>query len=78
VPLKYIKDAYPVQIAEYAMANKIASKPAFNWWVHTVLRIWNRIVAKVKRYWCTTNKFGIRIPKTVKDSLAIHEEMGTG
>ena len=45
---KDIKDgAYPVHIAEYAVANKIANKPAFNWWVHTLLRKRNRIVAKV-------------------------------
>ena len=29
--LKELKDSYPVQIAEYAMANKIANEPAFNW-----------------------------------------------
>ena len=55
VPLKDIHDAYLEQIAGHAMANTIASKPAFNWWVHTALRKWNRIVAKVKRYWCTTH-----------------------
>ena len=49
VLLKDLKDAYSVQIAEYAVANKIANEPAFNWWVHTVLRKRNRIVAKVKR-----------------------------
>ena len=59
VPLKDLKDAYPVQIAEYFVANKIANEPAFNWWVHTVLRKQNRIVAKVKRYSRTTHKFGI-------------------
>jgi hypothetical protein len=31
LPLKDLKDAYPVQIAEYVAANKIASEPAFNW-----------------------------------------------
>jgi hypothetical protein len=50
LPLKDVKDAYPVQMAEYAVANKIANEPAFNWWVNTVLRKRNRIVAKVKRY----------------------------
>ena len=77
VPLKDLKDVYPVQIAEYAVENKIANKPAFNWWVHTVLRKRNRIVAKVKRYWQTTHKFGIRVPKTVEEALAIDEETGT-
>ena len=77
IPLKDLKDSYPVQIAEYAIANKIANEPAFNWWVHTVLRKRNRIVAKVKRYWRTTHKFGIRVPKTVDEALAIDEETGT-
>jgi hypothetical protein len=77
LPLKDLKDAYPVQIAEYAAANKIAHEPAFNWWVHTVLRKRNRIVAKVKRYWRTTHKFGIRVPKTVEEALSIDDETGT-
>ncbi len=46
-------------------------------WVHTVLRKRNRIVAKVKRYWQTTNKFGIRLPKTVAEALAIDDQTGT-
>ena len=71
--LKDLKDSYSIQIAEYAMANRIANEPAFNWWVHTVLRKRNRIVAKVKRYWRMTHKFGIRLPKTVAEALAIDE-----
>ncbi len=78
LPLKDSKDAYPVQIAEYAVASKIANEPAFNWWVHTVLQKRNRIVAKVKRYWQTTHEFGIlRVPKIVKETLAIDDETGT-
>ena len=75
--LKELKDSYPVQIAEHAMANKIANEPAFNWWVHTVLRKRNRIFAKVKRYWRMTHNFGIRLPKTVAEALAIDDETGT-
>jgi hypothetical protein len=76
-PLKDFKDSYPVQIAEYAVANKIANKPAFNWWIHTVLRRQNRVIAKVKCYWQNTHKFGILVPKTVEEALAIDEETGT-
>ena len=77
MPLRDLKDSYPIQIAKYAMANKIANEPAFNWWVHTVLRKRNRIVAKVKRYWQTTHKFAIRLPKTVAEALAINDQTGT-
>ena len=62
LPLKDLKEAQPVQIAEYVAANRIANESALNWWVHTVLQNRNRIVAKVKRYWRTTHKFGIRVP----------------
>jgi hypothetical protein len=48
IKLKDIKDSYPVQVAEYAVTNKIAHKPAFSWWVHHVFRKRNRIISKVK------------------------------
>jgi hypothetical protein len=76
LPLKDLKDAHPVQIAEYAVANKI--EPTFNWWVHTVLQERNRNVAKVKQYWRTTHKkFSRRMHITVEEALAIKKEMGT-
>jgi hypothetical protein len=37
VPLKDMKEAYPVQIAEYAVVNKILEEPAFKWWAQHVL-----------------------------------------
>jgi hypothetical protein len=61
LPLKDLKDTYLVYKAEYTAANKIANEPAFNWWVHTVLQKQNRIVAKVKRFWRTTHKFGTHV-----------------
>jgi hypothetical protein len=38
LPLKDLKGSYPVQVSEYAVANKIAEQPAFAWWVPHVLR----------------------------------------
>jgi hypothetical protein len=78
IKLKDIKDSYPVQVAEYAVTNNIAHEPAFNWWVHDVLRKRNRIISKVKsKYWRTTHKFGIRVPKSVEEALQIDEETNT-
>jgi hypothetical protein len=58
VPLVELKDSNPVELAEYAVANKIDQEPAFRWWVADVLRKRNRIIAKVKkRYWRITHKF---------------------
>ena len=41
-PLKDLKESNPIEVAEYAVANKIAKEPAFIWWAKDVLR---------KRYW---------------------------
>ena len=68
----------PVEAAKYAVANKIDDQPAFAWWVQQVLRKRNRIIKKVKsRYWKRTHKFGIQLPHTVEEALAINDETGT-
>ena len=65
-PLKLLKETNPVDVADYVVANKIASKPAFRWWVPLTLKTRSRIIALVnKRYMLRTHKFGIRVPKTV-------------
>ena len=66
-PLKDLKESIPVEVAEYAIANKIAEEPAFAWWVHDVLRRRDHIISKVKsRYWKHTHKYGVELPKMVK------------
>ena len=66
------KEAYPVETAEYAVANKIATEPAFNWWVPYTLRRRDRIIASINsRYYKTTHKFGIELPKTIQEALDI-------
>jgi hypothetical protein len=60
------------------VANKIASEPAFCWWVPFTLKRRDRIIAVVnKRYMFRTHKFGIRVRKTVDEAIAIYKESGT-
>ena len=47
VTLKDLKASYPVEIAEYAAANRLVEEPAFKWWVpYTLLeadaQIWSQ------------------------------------
>jgi hypothetical protein len=71
-PLKDLKESNPLQVAEYAIANNIAEEPAFAWWVKSAVKSHNRIISAVKsRYWKRTHKFGIRIPKSIKEALNI-------
>lgn len=81
VPLRNIKDSHPVEVAEYAVANKIASEPAFSWWVRHALRQRDRVIKAVRKakskYWSKTHKYGIELPKTVKEALEIDKRTGT-
>jgi len=76
VRLAEVKEAYPLQLAEYAVANGIANEPAFNWWVPKVIKRKERLINKVK-YWRTTHKFGIEIPKSVEEAYKIDRSTGT-
>lgn len=77
VALKDLKEAYPVQLAEYAVSARISEEPAFAWWVPFTLRKRNRIIPKVKsKYWVRTHNFGIKIPKNVQEARAFDVENG--
>ena len=78
VALKDLKESNPIEVAEFAMQNQIHDEPAFAWWVNTVIKHKNRIISKVKsKYWKTSHKFGIKLPHTVDEALAIDRQTGT-
>ncbi len=57
------------------MTKGIEHESAFNWWVPHVLKKRDRIISLVCK-WTThylkrTHKFGIEVPKTVKEALAL-------
>lgn len=56
VPLKDLKDSYPVQVVDYAELNNLTQEPAFRWWVPLVIKKRNCILKKVKsKYWSTSH-----------------------
>ena len=76
--LKDLKESSPIEVADYAVANRIFKEPAFKWWVSYTMRKRNRIISKVKsQYWKTIHKFGIGLPKTTDKALQIDKIMGT-
>jgi hypothetical protein len=78
--LKDLKEAYPIAIAEYAVAQGIDDEPAFNWWVCAVLRKREHIIALVKkrstRFLKKTHKFGIEVPRSVAEAYALDKKNG--
>ena len=72
IPFKYLKASNPLELAKYTAGNLLDVDP-----VRDVLRRRNRIIAKVKaKYWRTTHKFGIQVPKSGDEALAIDKENG--
>ena len=70
--LKVVKEASPI-----AVANRIDHEPAFTWWVPYTLKKRNRIISKVKtKYWKTTHKYGVRLPKNAAEVSKIDQENG--
>ena len=75
IKLKDMKEGYPIETAEYAVANRISDEPAFAWWVPDCFNRRDRIISKVKsKYWLRTHKFGFRIPKSVDEARRIDAE----
>jgi len=68
----------PIELAEYGVAQGLQDEPASRWWIHTVLRTRDRIITKAKsKYWRTTHKFDIRLPKTAEEAYRIDKATNT-
>ena len=77
VKLKDLKDSYPVQLADYAVNNKIQDKLAFAWWVPFVIKKRISIISKIKtKYWQRTHKYGIRVPKSTEEAAELDKKNG--
>ena len=78
--LSDLKESHPVDCAEYALSQVLMNDPAFNWWVGFVLKKLERIISLVRRrntrYLKRNEKFGIDLPKNVKEALQLEKENG--
>jgi Reverse transcriptase (RNA-dependent DNA polymerase) len=69
-----VTDLHPIEVAEYAIANKIVEQPAFAWWAKQALKKRDRHIKKAKsRYRKWTHTFGVELPKTVAEAYAIDQ-----
>jgi hypothetical protein len=78
--LANLKESHLIETAKYAKILGIDHEPAFNWWVPHILRKKDRIISYVRkhnpRYLKPTHKFGIELPKTAKEALALDRKNG--
>ncbi len=77
--LRNLKASNPIEVAEYAVANKISDEPAFAWWVPFTLKQYRRILHAIKSSKTAkkTHKFGIEVPSTLKRAFQIDQETNT-
>ena len=69
-----MKESFPIQTTEYAVMNKLVEEPTFTWWIKDILKKQDCILGKVKtRYWKHTHKYGLELPKMVKEALEINQ-----
>ena len=77
VAIRDLKESYALELAEYAVNNRLEKEEAFSWWLPYVLKKRKAIISKLKsKYWQRTHKYGIRVPKTVAEALQIDKEEG--
>jgi hypothetical protein len=74
------KESHSLETTEYALTQGIDHEPVFNCWVPHVLKKGDLIIFLVcKRTTCylkRTHKFGIEVPKTVKEALDLDHKNG--
>ena len=67
-----------MQLAQYAISHKLDKETAFKWWIKPTLKHQDRFLKALKsKYSSRTHKFGIRVPTSVKEALAIDKETNT-
>jgi hypothetical protein len=77
IPLKDMKESYPVQTAEFATSRGIHTEPAFTWWVPYTLRKRDVIISAVKaRVRKTSHKYGKEIPTSRDHAYEIDKKNG--
>ena len=77
VLLSEMKETFLIETAEYAVARRLADEAAFAWWVPFVLKKRKHFVSRVaKKYWRTTHKYGIQLPKSLKEAQQLDDRNG--
>jgi len=77
MPLNKLKQALPLETAEFAVARGIDDEPAFKWWVPYTLRRRDRIIAGINtRIRKVTHKYGVELPTSVDEARKLDQKNG--
>ena len=77
ISLKYLKQSYPIELADFSQLYGIREEAAFAWWIPYVERKRKSMISKLKsKYLQRTHKYRIRIPNSLKQAYEFDEENG--
>ena len=77
VPLKSMKEHFPVQTAEFAKSRGIHDEPDFACWVPFTLRKRDGIISAVKcRVTKLTHEYGTEVPMSIEHAIEINKKNG--
>ena len=77
VPLSQLKESNSVKLALFTTSRGIADELAFSWWVPYTLKKADCIICQIKAGMkVTTHKYGIEIPRSIKDAKRLDEKNG--
>jgi hypothetical protein len=77
IELKTTKESNAVEVAEDALANQISHEPAFDWWVHDVIRSKKRlIILSQTRFLRPQYKYGICVLRNIEETIKFDLEYG--
>lgn len=77
IPLKDMKEANPLEVVKYATLNNLENHPVFAWWMPHTMKKKSIIVKQVSHRLAKKQfKFGIKVPNSVDEALALDKENG--
>ena len=78
LPLTTLKKDNPLEVAQYAVQNKIDYEPAFDWWAKECLKRSKRLIGKARSrsYKRSGFKYGIMVPMRVNEAMQLDKDNG--
>ena len=77
IPLKDMKEANPIEVAEYVAHHDLTAHPVFAWWVPATIKRKEKIIKQVTHRLAKKQvKFGIKVPNSVDEALSLDKENG--
>jgi len=72
LPMVDVKNSFTFELAEHVIKNNLQNHPSFSWWVNYTMKKKEVFIKATKStYSQRTHKFGVKVPESVQEALAI-------